>query len=84
MPELAAASTVQYVWPDKYTPQGGYWIQNNSAAPLWVSDMEPAEPGSGIRIEPGATYETPAGYRPKGPITIFGREAGQRFAARRW
>jgi hypothetical protein len=84
MPELLRARTAQYLF-DAVPPATGYLVQNQSPFPLWVADGAPADEGSGIRIDPGATFVTPPGYRPRGPVSVFGTiQIPQRFAALSW
>lgn len=81
---IAAGGTAQQLFGG-ITPTTGYLVCNNSAAPLYVSDVGSAAPGgSSIQIAAGMTWSTPAGYRPAGPVSIYGGTSGQGFAARRW
>lgn len=81
---IAAGGTAQQLFGG-VTPATGFLVCNNSAAPLYVSDVGSAAPGgSSIQIAPGATFATPAGYRPAGAVSIYGATSGQGFAARRW
>ncbi len=67
------------------TPANGWLVCNNSSAALYVSDVGAASAGgSSIQIAAGATFVTPSGYKPPGPVSIFGATTGQAFAARRW
>jgi hypothetical protein len=66
-------------------PATGYLVANNSGAALYVSDVGAASAGgSSVPIAAGAVFWTPSGYRPAGPVSIFGATTGQAFAARRW
>jgi hypothetical protein len=67
-------------------PKSGYLICNNSAHPLYVSDVGPATPsgGSAIHIPPYATFVTPPGYAPQQAVSLYGPTTGQSFAARYW
>lgn len=66
-------------------PATGWLLCNNSAAPLYVSDVGTASAGgSSIQIAPAATFFTPSGYRPPGAVSVYGGTTGQSFAARRW
>lgn len=67
-------------------PVNGYLVANNSASTLYVSDVSaPASAGgASIPIAPGAVWWTPSGYKPPGPVTIFGGVTSAAFAARRW
>lgn len=81
---IAAGGTAQPLFGG-VTPATGFLVCNNSAVALYVSDVGSAAPGgSSIQIAPGATFATPAGYRPAGPVSIYGGTSGQGFAARRW
>jgi hypothetical protein len=66
-------------------PVNGYLVANNSSAVLYVSDVGAANPGgTSIPIAVGAVFMTPSGYKPAGPISLYGATTGQPFAARRW
>lgn len=66
-------------------PVNGYLVANNSSAPLYISDVGPANAtGTSIPVAPGTVYTTPSGYRPAGAISLYGNATGQAFAARRW
>ena len=70
------------------TPTNGWAVYNpNLSDDLWCSDSATAAiNGAGsIRIVAnGGGYETPAGYRPAGPITCVGPTAGDKVTGRRW
>jgi hypothetical protein len=66
-------------------PGDGWLVANNSSATIYVSDVGAATPGgASIPITPSAVFATPSGYRPAGPVSIYGATTGQAFAARRW
>jgi hypothetical protein len=66
-------------------PGNGWLVANNSSATVYVSDVGIATAGgASIPIAPGAVFATPSGYRPAGPVSLYGASAGQAFAARRW
>jgi hypothetical protein len=66
-------------------PGNGWLVANNSAAAVYVSDVGTATPGgASIPIAPGAVLATPSGYKPAGPVSLYGATSGQGFAARRW
>jgi hypothetical protein len=66
-------------------PSGGYLICNNSAHPLYVSDVGTATAGgTAIQIPPSVTFITPPGYAPPQAVSLYGPTTGQSFAARRW
>ena len=67
-------------------PANGFLVQNNSSAALWVSDVgAAANGGASIQIAAnGGVFVTPSGYKPAGPISLWGATTGQAFAARRW
>jgi hypothetical protein len=67
------------------TPPNGYLVANNSAGTLTVCDVGMASPGgASIPIAPGVVWCTPSGYKPAGPVSIFGAVTSAAFAARRW
>ncbi|HEX6443016.1 MAG TPA: hypothetical protein VF007_12565 [Stellaceae bacterium] len=67
-------------------PANGFLVQNNSSAALWVSDVGAASNGgASIQIAAGGgVFATPSGYKPAGPVSLWGGTTGQAFAARRW
>ena len=66
-------------------PVDGWLVANNSSATIYVSDVGTATAGgASIPIVPGAVFATPSGYKPAGPVSVFGAATGQAFAARRW
>ena len=67
-------------------PAHGFLVQNNSAAALWISDVGTASAGgASIQLAAnGGTFMTPSGYKPAGPVSLYGATTGQTFAARRW
>ena len=67
-------------------PKSGYLICNNSAHPLYVSDVGQATPGGGtaILIPPHGTFITPPGYAAPQAVSLYGPTTGQSFAARYW
>jgi hypothetical protein len=67
-------------------PANGFLVQNNSSAALWVSDVgAAANGGASIQIAAnGGVFATPSGYKPAGPVSLWGGTTGQAFAARRW
>jgi hypothetical protein len=67
------------------TPNNGWLVANNSNETLWASDVGAAiAGGAAIPIAPGQVFTTPSGYRPPGPVSLYGGTTGQAFAARRW
>jgi hypothetical protein len=65
----------------------GWAVYNPSASDwLWVSSSTTAAPNAkgSIGIPPGGGYETPPGYHPVGPISIYGAVTGQPITARGW
>jgi hypothetical protein len=67
-------------------PDNGFLVQNNSSTALWVSDVGIASAGgASIQIAAnGGIFATPSGYKPAGPVSLYGATTGQTFAARRW
>jgi hypothetical protein len=67
------------------TPTNGYLVANTSSATLYISDVGAASGGgASVPIAPGAIFMTPCGYKPPGPVSLYGGTTGQAFAARRW
>ena len=66
-------------------PTNGWLVANNSSAAIYVSDVGVATAGGGsVPVAPGAVFATPPGYKPAGPVSLYGATTGQAFAARRW
>jgi hypothetical protein len=67
-------------------PVNGFLVQNNSTAALWISDTGAASNGgASLQLAAnGGIFATPSGYKPAGPISLYGGTTGQAFAARRW
>jgi hypothetical protein len=66
-------------------PVDGWLVANNSSSVLYVSDVGIATSGgASIPIAAGVVFATPSGYKPAGPVSLYGTTAGQAFAARRW
>jgi hypothetical protein len=67
-------------------PANGFLVQNNSTAALWISDVGIASAGgASLQLAAnGGIFVSPSGYKPGGPVSLFGATTGQAFAARRW
>jgi hypothetical protein len=66
-------------------PVDGWLVANNSSITLYVSDVGIATSGgASIPIVAGMVFATPSGYKPAGPVSLYGATTGQTFAARRW
>jgi hypothetical protein len=67
-------------------PANGFLVQNNSSAVLWISDTGAASNGgASLQLAAnGGIFATPSGYKPAGPVSLYGGTTGQAFAARRW
>lgn len=83
MPTITTGGAAQDALPANSNRQG-YDLQNVSAGDLWWrddgTDATAGEPS--FRLPAGAYYETPAGYRPKGRVSIIGATTGQAFSVR--
>jgi hypothetical protein len=81
---VSAGGTAQTLFGG-VVPVDGWLVANNSSATIYVSDVGAAVAGgASIPIAPGAVFATPSGYKPAGPVSVFGATTGQAFAARRW
>lgn len=81
---VAAGGTAQTLFGG-ITPVNGWLVANNSVAILYVCDVGAAiAGGASIPVAPGTVFATPPGYKPAGPVSLFGMTTGQSFAARRW
>ena len=87
---IIAGGTAQILMPAN-PGRMGWWLQNTSAANLWIDDAGEGNPATvaaaGIRgdafcVVAGATYVSPAAA--EGPISIFGATSGQTYSAREW
>jgi hypothetical protein len=67
-------------------PANGFLVQNNSSAVLWICDTGAASNGgASLQLAAnGGIFVTPSGYKPAGPVSLYGGTTGQAFAARRW
>ncbi len=69
-------------------PGNGFAIYNPDAVnDLWISDSTTAAVNGlgSIRVfAGGGGFETPALYRPFGPVSVIGAAAGQKITARSW
>jgi len=67
-------------------PANGFLVQNNSSAALWISDVGAASAGgASLQLAAnGGLFVTPSGYKPAGPVSLYGATTGQAFTARRW
>jgi hypothetical protein len=82
--QISVGGTAQTLFSG-LTPVNGYLLQNNSASVLYVSDVGTASNSSAIlQLNPGVMWVTPAGYKPPGPVSIYGATSGQAYAARKW
>lgn len=66
------------------TDRRGIMVQNLSSGDLWLGLGATAVANAGIRIPPGAIYESPAHGFITGAINIVGATAGQAFSAYEW
>ena len=82
---LAAGGNAQTLFGGA-VPTNGFLVQNNSSAALWICDTGAASNGgASIQLAPnGGIFATPSGYKPAGPVSLYGGTTGQAFAARRW
>jgi hypothetical protein len=53
-------------------PANGFLVSNNCASVIFVSDTRTAGNNIGIQVAVGATYTTPSGYKPAGPVSVYG------------
>ena len=81
---VAAGGTAQALFGG-VAPTNGWLVANNSSAAIYVSDVGAATPGgASVPVAAGAVFATPPGYKPAGPVSLYGAMTGQAFAARRW
>ena len=82
---VAAGGTAQTLFGGA-VPANGFLVQNNSSAALWICDTGAASNGgASIQLAAnGGIFATPSGYKPAGPVSLYGGTTGQPFAARRW
>jgi hypothetical protein len=66
-------------------PVNGYLVANNGSSTIYTCDTGVASAGgASIPIAGGTVFMTPTGYKPPGPVSLFGSTTGAGFAARRW
>ena len=66
-------------------PVNGFMFANNcTSGTIYVNDAGTAAANVGFPVAPGAIFITPSGYKPAGPVSIFGGATSGNFAARRW
>jgi hypothetical protein len=86
---IQEAGVIQTMFNGK-TPPHGFQIclgpANSNDIFLFFSDVGllSGTTISYIELTPNTCYTTPLGYRPPGPVTIFGTVTGIEFAARMW
>jgi hypothetical protein len=84
---IAAGGTAQNLFGGA-TPPNGFAVYNDDAAnDLWISDTGTAlaNAAGSIRVAAnGGGYESPAGRKPKGAVSIVGALTGQKFTASAW
>ena len=66
------------------TPVNGFSIGNNCASAMFINDGGTAANNVGFQLANGATYTTPPGYKPVGPVSVYGGTTSGNFTARRW
>lgn len=65
--------------------RSGFWLQNNSAGDLWISEVGTAAAAQpSLRIAPGQLYESPITGCPTTAVSIYGATTAQAFTAREW
>lgn len=80
---ITAGGTAQTLFSGA-TPQNGFAVQNTSSADLWVNDLGAAGVNAGFLVPSLQTFTSISGYRPAGPLSIYGATTGQTFCARWW
>jgi hypothetical protein len=81
---IVNAATAQTLFAG-VTPVNGFSICNNCSSVIYVNDGGTAAAGIGFYVAAtGGIYTTPPGYKPVGPVSIFGGTNAGNFAARRW
>jgi hypothetical protein len=81
---ITAGNTAQVLSAANANRQG-FWLRNNSAGSLWLSDMTTAvlsQPS--LEIKAGELYEAPAGGVSMNALSIIGATTGQSFSGREW
>ena len=83
---IATGGTAQNLFGGT-TPTNGWAVYNPDASEtLWVSDTTTAAAnGQGsIPVFAGSGYETPAGRKPLGAVSVYGATTGHKITASRW
>jgi hypothetical protein len=65
-------------------PVNGFQFANNCASVIFISDTRTAGPNIGMPVAVGGIYTTPSGYKPAGPVSVFGGTTSGNFDARKW
>lgn len=84
---ITTGGTAQFICGSTKPPSGFAIYNPDQSGDLWVSDSMIATPNreGSIRVPAnGGGYETPPGYKPLGPISIYGATTGQPITAKRW
>lgn len=83
---IAAGTVAQDLFTGT-TPSNGFSVYNIDPNEfLWINDDDEADedtPGS-IPIFPLGYFETPPGYRPIGPVSVWAETTGHKLTARMW
>jgi hypothetical protein len=66
------------------TPANGFLISNNTASALLIIDNGTSANNVGIQVPANSVLVTPSGYKPIGPVSIYGGVTAGNFTARRW
>lgn len=81
---IAAGGTAQQLAAAN-AARRGFWVQNNSAGPLWITTLTTAvQSQPSLQLIAGAYYESPQGGAGTGAISIIGATTAQAFSAREW
>jgi|KBSMisStaDraftv2_1062788.scaffolds.fasta_scaffold00169_3 hypothetical protein len=83
---ITTGGIAQYLWGGLLAQNGWAVYNPSSTDELWASSSTTAAPNApgSVRIAPLGGYETPAGYRPYGAVSVYGAKTGQPITARGW
>jgi hypothetical protein len=81
---VALGGTAQMLFGG-FVPTNGYLVANNGNSTVYICDTGVASVGgASVPVAVDAVFMTPSGYKPPGPVSLFGNTTGAAFAARRW
>lgn len=84
---VVAGGVAQYLYGGRILSNGFAVYNPDATHDLWVSSTQVAAPNGlgSIRVAAnGGGYETPPGYHPAGPLSVYGYVTGQNVTSVGW